>query len=111
MSALSKEVLPIKKCAQIVSEEFGNLKMIIITRGDKGSFVYECKSKECYESKAQKVEVVSTVGAGDSFSAAFLAKYIKTNDISKALNLAIKISGYVVSRKEAIPEYELKEFE
>ena len=67
MDALGEKIHSIKKCVQILSEEFGNLKIIIITRGDKGSIVYECKNKEFYECQAQKVETVSTVGAGDSF--------------------------------------------
>lgn len=111
MDALGEKIHSIKKCVQILSEEFGNLKIIIITRGDKGSLVYECKNKEFYECQAQEVETVSTVGAGDSFSASFLAKYTETNDIEKALDFATKVSGYVVSCIDAIPEYNLKIFE
>lgn len=111
MSILDKDELSVKKCAQMLSEQFRNLRMIIITRGDKGSVVFDCVNKKYHECESQKVEVASTVGAGDSFSAAFLIKYIKTNDISKALDFATKISGYVVSCKEAIPEYDLKDFE
>ena len=66
----------------MLSKEFDNLKMIIITRGDKGTIVYGC-NKNYYECDAQKVQVASTVGAGDSFSAAFLTKYIESKDYSK----------------------------
>ena len=111
MSLLEKDEQSVKECAKKICEEFANLKMIIVTKGGKGSIVYDCKNDEYYECDSQKVEVVSTVGAGDSFSAAFITKYIKTNDIKQALEFATKISGFVVSRKDAIPEYELKDFE
>lgn len=100
----------IKKCMHMLSKEFDNLKMIIITRGDKGTIVYDC-NKNYYECDAQKVQVASTVGAGDSFSAAFLTKYIESKDIAKALEFATKISGYVVSCIEAIPDYKALDFE
>ena len=111
MNLLGKVEQSVKDCSKNIHQEFANLKMIIITRGGKGSFVYDCIHNECYECDSQKVEVISTVGAGDSFSAAFLTKYIKTNNIKQALEFATKISGFVVSRKDAIPEYELKDFE
>ena len=111
MKLFEKEDLSVKECIKRIYEEFLNLKMIIITRGAKGSLVYDCRNNEYYECDSQKVEVVSTVGAGDSFSASFLAKYIKTNDIKKALGFATKISGFVVSQKDAIPEYKLEDFE
>ncbi len=100
----------IKKCMHMLSKEFDNLKIIIITRGDKGTIVYDC-NKNYYECDAQKVQVASTVGAGDSFSAAFLTKYIESKDITKALEFATKISGYVVSCIEAIPDYKALDFE
>jgi len=100
--------LPIKESVQLLSGKFLNLRMIIITSGDKGALVYECRSGMYYECESQKVRVVSTVGAGDSFSAAFLAKYMKTGDIYKALEFATKVSGYVVSCMEAIPDYKFE---
>lgn len=100
-----------KECAEILSKDFPNLKIIIITKGEKGSFVYDCVEGKIYESQSKKVEVVSTVGAGDSFSASFLMKYMKTKDIDISLSIATSISGFVVSCKEAIPRYELSDFE
>ena len=99
----------ILKCAENIAKEHENLKLIIITKGDKGSFVYDCQSKKTYEADAKKVEVASTVGAGDSFSAAFLAKYLQKEDISECLLFASKVSAFVVSKKGAIPEYNIEE--
>lgn len=110
MEFISDNELSVKENAQIIGKEFKKVKMVIITRGDKGAFVYDCTNKKSYECESQKVKVVSTVGAGDSFSAAFLAAYLKTYDIAKSLDFSTKISGYVVSRKEAIPDYDVKDF-
>lgn len=99
------------KCAEFLSETFKNLKIVIITRADKGSLAYRSFDKALYQTGAKSVEVVSTVGAGDSFTAAFLAKLLKTGDISAALSLATEISAFVVSSKDAIPEYTLSQFE
>ena len=93
-----------------IASTFDNLKLIIVTRGGDGSTVFDCRNKKTYIREAEKVQVVSTVGAGDSFSASFLAKYLETKDIPKALDFSAKISGYVVSKKEAIPEYDAKAF-
>ena len=57
----------------------------------------------------RKTEVRSTVGAGDSFSAAFLYRYAM-DDLEKALGYAVKVAGFVVSQVEAIPEYDPDNF-
>jgi len=111
MNLLEKTNLSIEESVNSIYKEFANLKMIIITKGSNGSLVFDCKNNECFECDSEKVEVVSTVGAGDSFSASFLAKYIKTNDIKNALKFATKISGFVVSQADAIPKYEVENFE
>lgn len=97
----------LKKCAQILSEKYKNLKIIVITKGEKGAFAYNCNTKESFECHAKKVKVASTVGAGDSFSAAFLSKFMSGNDIKFCLEFASKISAFVVSKHEAIPEYDI----
>lgn len=108
MGVIEKAECTVEQSAKVLGKKFGNLKMVIITKGEKGSFIYDFINNKSYEYPAEKVEVVSTVGAGDSFSASFLAKYLKTKDISCALKLATKISAYVVSRKEAVPDYKLE---
>lgn len=110
MQLISKTASSVKESAEIISANFEKIKMIIVTKGDEGSFVYDCILQKTYECDAQKVNVVSTVGAGDSFTAAFSAQYLKTGNITKALNFATKISGYVVSCEEAIPDYKLEDF-
>ena len=111
MQLIGKIASSVEESAEIISANFERIKMIIITRGEKGSLVYDCVLQKLYECSAEKVNVVSTVGAGDSFTAAFSAKYLKTGNVTKALKIATKISGYVVSCEEAIPDYRLEDFD
>ena len=50
------------------------------------------------------MDVVSTVGAGDSFGAAFLVSYLRSGDIDAALQKAVEVSAFVVAHKEAVPQ-------
>lgn len=117
---ISDEELPIvtellfgKECdyttaSKVLGEKFSNLKLVIITLGEKGSFLYDCKNNVSYYHKAEVVKVVSTVGAGDSFSATFLKNYLSGVKIEECLTQSSKISAFVVSKAEAIPEYHIK---
>ncbi len=82
---------------------FEQLKLIIITKGGNGSCCYDCKTKKFYYADAVPAKVISTVGAGDSFSAAFLVKYFNGEDISDCLRFASKISAHVCANADAIP--------
>lgn len=88
-----------------IAEKYKNLEFILLTQGDKGATVYDCKSKKAYSQTAPEIKVASSVGAGDSFGATFICEYYKTDNIEKSLKKAIEISAFVVSQKEAIPEY------
>lgn len=89
-----------------ISKAFQNIKLIIITLGEKGSFAYDVLNKASFSCDTERVTVASTVGAGDSFSAAFLYKYMSGFDINSCLKTASKVSAYVVSKTEAVPEYD-----
>ena len=88
-----------------LAESYNNLEFILLTQGENGATVYDCKNKKTYTENAPKVEIASTVGAGDSFGATFICEYYKTKNIKKSLKKATEISAFVVSKKEAIPEY------
>ncbi|MDD6284834.1 MAG: carbohydrate kinase [Firmicutes bacterium] len=90
----------------VIAKQFSNIKLVIITMGEKGSLAYDCVNDQTFSCAAQKVQVASTVGAGDSFSAAFLYKFMSGSDIDTCLNAASKVSAYVVSKTEAVPEYD-----
>lgn len=87
-----------------ISRRYPRIKAVIITRGAEGSVAYDTKSGETFSCPAVKTEVVSTVGAGDSFSATFLVGYMNGESIPRCLERASVVSAHVVSRTEAIPE-------
>lgn len=87
--------------------KFRNIKIVIVTMGAKGALIYDKKSDKFEKCAAKKVKVVSTVGAGDSFSAAFTAKYLQSEPLSVCAEFASGISGFVVSQAGAVPDYRL----
>lgn len=100
-------------CAAVsaaLAENFQNLKVIIITLGSKGAFAYDCKQKKTFACNAVKVKAVSTVGAGDSFSASFLYRYLSGEGLDLCLSHAARVAAFVVSRYEAVPEYNADDF-
>jgi len=85
---------------------FTKIKTVIITLGDKGAFAFDKNNNLSEFCTAKKVKVASTVGAGDSFGAAFLYSYLKGLDVASCLKNASNLAAFVVSRKDAVPEYE-----
>ncbi len=94
-----------QKASEIISKKYNNLKLIIITLGEKGAFCFDVVNNKTYKTEAVKTKVVSTVGAGDSFSASFICEYMKNSNINTCLTFASKVAAFVVSRTEAIPDY------
>jgi sugar/nucleoside kinase (ribokinase family) len=78
---------------------------VLITLGGDGSYAYCAESGEEYREGAVKTEVVSTVGAGDSFAAAWLTCFLEGKTIPECMKKAAEISGFVVGHTEAIPKY------
>lgn len=96
--------------AKILSKQYKNLKTILITLGSDGSYGLDCVNNEDYTARPKIIEAVSTVGAGDSFSAAFLSKYLSTKNLRLSMEYANQIAGFVVSRFEAVPDYNVEDF-
>ena len=79
-----------------------NLRMLILTCGINGSYVFTPGYVSFQPSP--KVEVADTVGAGDSFTAAFIASLLKGKSVAEAHALAVRTSAFVCTRKGAMPE-------
>lgn len=93
----------------LIAKNYPNIKLILITLGERGSVCYDCQAKKIYNCESEPVTAVSTVGAGDSYGATFLTSYFRTKDIMLSMALASKVSAFVVSHQEAIPK-ETKNF-
>lgn len=78
-----------------------NLKMLILTCGVNGSYVFTPGFVSFMETP--KVEVVDTVGAGDSFTASFCASILKGKSVSDAHRLAVDVSAFVCTQQGAMP--------
>lgn len=80
-----------------------HISVLCVTKGKDGCSVYKDNSSISFPEYVVKVE--DTVGAGDAFSAAFLAHYLKSGDAFESSRLGNIMGAYVASRKSAIPEY------
>ncbi|MDE6061709.1 MAG: carbohydrate kinase [Duncaniella sp.] len=78
-----------------------NLKMLILTCGINGSYVFTPGSVSFQPTPM--VEVADTVGAGDSFTAAFIASILKGKSVTEAHSTAVRTSAFVCTKKGAMP--------
>lgn len=87
-----------------LTRNFPNIKLLLLTRGAEGSIAYDQFDGKMYYCDAVETDVVSTVGAGDSFSATFLVNYLQGKTCLQSLQAASEVSAFVISREGAIPE-------
>lgn len=78
-----------------------NLKMLILTCGINGSYVFTPGNVSFQ--KTPVVKVADTVGAGDSFTATFLSSILKGKSVAEAHKLAVEVSAYVCTQNGAMP--------
>ena len=78
-----------------------NLKMLILTCGINGSYVFTPGNVSFQPTP--KVEVADTVGAGDSFTAAFIASILKGKSVAEAHSIAVRTSAFVCTKDGAMP--------
>ena len=78
-----------------------NLKMLILTCGINGSYVFTPGNVSFQPTP--KVEVADTVGAGDSFTAAFIASILKGKPVDEAHRRAVETSAFVCTQQGAMP--------
>lgn len=78
-----------------------NLNMLILTCGINGSYVFTPGNVSFQPTP--KVEVADTVGAGDSFTAAFIASVLKGKSVAEAHSIAVRTSAFVCTKDGAMP--------
>ena len=78
-----------------------NLKMLILPCGTNGSYVFTPGNVSFQPTP--KVDVADTVGAGDSFTAAFISSILKGKSVTEAHSLAVRTSAFVCTQKGAMP--------
>jgi ribokinase len=81
--------------------------LLVITLGEKGSVLYDGKSKYFFPSK--KVNVVETTGAGDSYTGALAYAIMNGKSIGEMGELASEVSSRTVTKiggQDAMPTLE-----
>lgn len=88
------------KCYLILGKY--NLKMLVLTCGTNGSYVFAPGVKSFQPTP--KVEVDDTVGAGDSFTGSFASAILAGMPIKEAHKLAVEVSAFVCTQPGAMPK-------
>lgn len=95
-------VLPMDDFCRRLAVDFGLL-IIIITAAERGCFLWFEGS--LHHVPGRKITLVDAVGAGDSFSAAFVTVLLRKGVILEAGTVANQVGGFVASQRGAIPDY------
>lgn len=81
-----------------------NLNYVILTGGSTFSTII-AKDGESSTLDTPRVDVVDTVGAGDSFSGTFTAKILSGSSLQEAHRAAVNTAAFVCTQNGAWPEY------
>ncbi len=92
-------------CRELIARH--ELRMVVLTCGEKGSWIYT--AEEALFQPTPQVEVVDTVGAGDSFTATLCASLLQGYALSEAHRRAAVLAAYVCTQAGAMPRYNAAE--
>ena len=81
------------------------VRAVVVTLGADGCLVCE-RDKGTVSCPGVKVDVADAVGAGDAFSAAFLAAWLKGESAAEAAQAGNRRGAWVASQRGAVPEEE-----
>ena len=81
--------------------EFGDLEMIVMTRGAQGAILVTSEAE--WKQPGVAAEIVDTVGAGDAFAAAFLMGELQGEDRETNLRNACEVAAVACSHAGAVP--------
>lgn len=82
-----------------------DLRYLILTGGSQFSTIYSTTEKSTIPTP--RVTVADTVGAGDSFSGAFIYSILSGKSLSESHQKAVEIAAFVCTQQGAWPAYEL----
>jgi len=90
-------IINAKKFDDVISFSKEINKLIVITRGEKGSVAINgTKITEC--SAEKNLKIIDLTGAGDLFAAGFLHSYMKKDSIKDCLLNATKLSSIIIQK-------------
>ena len=76
---------------------------LIYTAGSLGSDIYWGEEHSSYP--AHQIKIADTIGAGDSFTAAFAAALVSGRSVSCAHAIASRVAAYVCTCRGAVPQW------
>jgi len=79
-----------------------NTKHICVTKGSHGAVLYY--NEKMYYNSGYKIDVVDTVGAGDSFLAGLLSELLINENPQEAINFACALGALVAKKEGANPQ-------
>jgi sugar/nucleoside kinase (ribokinase family) len=71
-------------------------KVVVVTDADKGSYGYF--KNNFYFQPVVRAEIVDTTGAGDGYTAGFIAEYLKSKDIKKSMENGAQYASKIISQ-------------
>jgi fructokinase len=86
-----------------INKYFPNIHTLILTKGAEGSSIYNQDGICLSTLGTPNTTIVDTVGAGDAFTAAFVAYILKGHRIAAAHKKAVELAAFVCSQAGAIP--------
>ncbi len=72
-------------------------KILIVTDGEKGSYGY-VKDKVYYQQTIKPAKILDTTGAGDGYTAGFIARYLQSLDVTKAMQQGAEHAAKVLGK-------------
>lgn len=86
-----------------INKYFPNIHTLILTKGVEGSSIYNQDGICLSTLGTPNTTIIDTVGAGDAFTAAFVAYILKGHSIAAAHKKAVELAAFVCSQAGAIP--------
>lgn len=72
-------------------------KLLLVTDAKDGSFAY-FENKIYYQKAISPNKIIDTTGAGDGYTAGFIAEYLKTQDIKKSMRKGAFYAAKIIGR-------------
>lgn len=72
-------------------------KIAVITEGENGSFGYRGKTV-CYQKAIKPKKIVDATGAGDGYTAGFIAEYLKSQELSLAMKKGAQYASKILAK-------------
>ncbi len=72
-------------------------KVVVVTDGEKGSHGY-ADGRACHKPAIKIEKIVDATGAGDGYTCAFIAEYLKTKDLEKAMEAGTRYAAKILGQ-------------